>query len=157
VPQHTILEDIAMDFFDRLITALTELHPIHSMTVHFPLALTGTALLFLVLALWRRNESLEQASFLNMTLAAISTVVAGFTGYRDYLVRFEGDAPYTSAKIFLAITLFLLTSATVISRWRKADIVWQPSTTVLYVSAFIGSFAIASVLGFLGGAILYGF
>jgi hypothetical protein len=28
---------------------------------------------------------------------------------------------------------------------------------VLYVSAFIGSFAIASVLGFLGGAILYGF
>jgi uncharacterized membrane protein len=146
-----------MDFFDRLITALTELHPIHSMTVHFPLALTGTALLFLVLALWRRNESLEQASFLNMTLAAISTVVAGFTGYRDYLVRFEGDAPYTSAKIFLAITLFLLTSAIVISRWRKADIVWQPSTTVLYVSAFIGSFAIASVLGFLGGAILYGF
>jgi uncharacterized membrane protein len=146
-----------MEFIDRLITALTELHPIHSMTVHFPLALTGTALLFLLLALWRRNEVLEQTAFLNMTLAAIGTVLAGLTGYRDYMVRFEGDAPYTTAKIFLAITLFLLTSVTAISRWRKAEILWQPSTTVLYLSAFIGSFAIASVLGFLGGAILYGF
>jgi uncharacterized membrane protein len=146
-----------MSFFDRLITALTELHPIHSMTVHFPLALTGSALLFILVARWRRNELLEQAAFLNMSLAAISTIVAGITGYRDHLVRFEGDAPYTNAKIFLAITLFLLTSLTAISRWRKAEILWQPSTTLLYLSAFIGSFALASVLGFLGGAILYGF
>ena len=60
-----------MEFIDRLITALTELHPIHSMTVHFPLALTGAALLFLLLALWRRSELLEQAAFLNISLAAI--------------------------------------------------------------------------------------
>ena len=146
-----------MDFFDRLITALTELHPIHSMTVHFPLALTGTALLFLLLALWRRNELLEQAAFFNMTLAAISTILAGITGYRDHLVRFEGDAPYATTKVFLAVTLLVLTSVTAISRWRKAEVVWQPSTTVLYLSAFIGSFALAIVLGFLGGAILYGF
>lgn len=146
-----------MSFFDRLITAVTELHPIHSMTVHFPLALTGTALLFLLLALWRRNELLEQAAFFNMTLAAISTVLAGITGYRDHLVRFEGDTPYVTTKIFLAVTLLVLTSVTAISRWRKAEVVWHPSTTVLYLSAFVGSFSLAVVLGFLGGAILYGF
>lgn len=146
-----------MDFFERVITALTELHPIHSMTVHFPLALTGAALLFLLLALWRRNELLEQAAFFNMTLAAISTVLAGITGYRDHLVRFEGDAPYVTTKIFLAVTLLVLTSVTAASRWRKTEILWQASTTVLYLSAFIGSFALAVVLGFLGGAILYGF
>jgi uncharacterized membrane protein len=146
-----------MGFFDRLITALTELHPLHSMTVHFPLALTGVALLFLVLALWRRNETFEQAAFLNMALAAASTVIAGISGYRDHLVRFEGDAPYANVKVFLAITLFVLTTVTAISRWRQTEIVWRPSTTVLYLSAFAGSFGLAAVLGFLGGAILYGF
>jgi uncharacterized membrane protein len=146
-----------MNFIDRVITALTELHPPHSMMVHFPVALTGVALLFLILALWRRNESLEQAAFLNMALAAASTIVAGLSGYRDHLVRFEAETPYVNEKIFLAITLFLLTTVTALSRWRRPEIVWTPTTTVLYVSAFVGSFALASVLGFLGGAILYGF
>jgi uncharacterized membrane protein len=146
-----------MDFIERVVNALTELHPPHSMTVHFPLALTGAAFLFLLLALWRRDEMLERAAFFNLTLAAVSTVVAGITGYRDHLVRFEGDAPYVSLKIFLAITLFLLTTVTAISRWRRPEIAWEPSTTVLYLAAFGGSFALAVVLGFLGGAILYGF
>jgi uncharacterized membrane protein len=146
-----------MDLVERVITALTELHPLHSMTVHFPLALSGVALLFILLALWRRSDSLEQAAFLLIALVAASTIFAGLSGYRDSLVRFEGDAPYTSAKIFLAISLFVLTTATATSRWRKPEILWTPTTTVLYVSAFAGSFALAVVLGFLGGAILYGF
>jgi uncharacterized membrane protein len=146
-----------MNFLDRVITALTELHPLHSMTVHFPLALTGVALFFILLALWRRNETLEQAAFLNMTLAAVSTILAGLSGYRDHLIRYEGDAPYVNVKIFLAITLFVLTTVTAVSRWRQQEILWKPSTTVLYVSAFAGSFALAAILGFLGGAILYGF
>ena len=146
-----------MDFFERLITALTELHPIHSMTVHFPLALTGVGLLFLLMALWRRSETLENAAFFNMSLAAISAIIAGFTGYRDHLVRYEGDAPYASAKIFLGITLFLLTTVTALSRWRRQELLWTPSTTLLYLGAFAASFVIAVILGFLGGAILYGF
>ena len=146
-----------MDYLDRIITALTELHPPHSLLVHFPVALTAVALLFLVLALWRRNETLEQAAFLNMALAAITTTFAGLSGYRDHIVRFEGDTAYASEKIFLAITLLVLTTVTAVSRWRQREIVWKPSTTVLYLGAFGGSFVLASILGFLGGAILYGF
>jgi uncharacterized membrane protein len=146
-----------MDLMNRIITALTELHPLHSMTVHFPLALTAVALLFLVLALWRRNENFEQAAFLNMALAAVTTAIAGFSGYRDHLVRFEGDAPYANVKVFMAITLLVVTTVTAVSRWRRPEIVWKPSTTALYLGAFVGSFALAGVLGFLGGAILYGF
>jgi uncharacterized membrane protein len=146
-----------MEFITRLINALIEVHPLHSMTVHFPIALTGTALLFLVLALWRRNEVLERAAFYLIVLTAISTVVAGLTGYRDYVVRFEGEAPLVNVKIFLAVTLLVLTIATAVGRWRHSEFLWKPSTMVLYLSSFAASFALAAVLGFLGGVILYGF
>ena len=146
-----------MAFIARLIDTLLNVHPIHSMTVHFPIALTGTALLFLVLALWRRDETLERAAFFNITLSTLSVVVAGVTGYRDYIVRFEGDAPLVNVKIFLAISLLVLTTVIAISRWRNPEVLWKPSTMLLYLSGFAGSFALAITLGFIGGVILYGF
>jgi uncharacterized membrane protein len=146
-----------MEFITRIINALVEVHPLHSMTVHFPIALTGTALLFLALALWRRNQTLEQAAFYLIVLSAISTIVAGVTGYRDNIVRFEGEAPLVNVKVFLAVTLLVLTIVISISRWRNREILWRPSTMLLYLAGFAGSFLLAVTLGFLGGVILYGF
>jgi uncharacterized membrane protein len=146
-----------MEFITRFVNAIVDVHPLHSMTVHFPIALTGTAFLFLVLALWRRNEVLEQAAFYLIALSGISTVVAGLTGYRDNIVRFEGEAPLVNAKVFLAVTLFVLTLGIAVSRWRDREILWRPSTMVMYLVAFTGSFLLAATLGFLGGVILYGF
>ena len=146
-----------MEFITRIINAIFEIHPLHSMTVHFPIALTGAALLFLVLALWRRNEALEQAAFYLIAMSAISTVIAAVTGYRDNIVRFEGDAPLVNVKVFLAVTLLVLTVITAVSRWRDQEILWRPSTMVMYLAAFAGSFLLAASLGFLGGVILYGF
>jgi uncharacterized membrane protein len=145
-----------MEFINRLVYALLVIHPLHSMTVHFPIALTGTSLLLLLLALLRRNEALERAAFYDITLSAISTIVAGLTGYRDYIVRFEGDAPLVNVKVFLAITLLVLTTVIALSRWRNPEILWKPSTVVMYVAGFICSFLLAVTLGFLGGVILYG-
>lgn len=146
-----------MEFINRIITAIVEIHPLHTMTVHFPIALTGAAFLFLALALWRRNEVLEQAAFYLIALSVVSTIVAGLTGYRDNIVRFEGDAPLVGAKIFLAITLFILTLILSVSRWRNREILWKPATMLLYLGGFAGSFLLAVTLGFLGGVILYGF
>ncbi len=146
-----------MEFITRFVNAIVDIHPLHSMTVHFPIALTGTAFLFLVLALWRRNEALEQAAFYLIALSGISTIIAGLTGYRDNIVRFEGEAPLVNAKVFLALTLFVLTLGITVSRWRDREILWRPSTMVMYLLAFTGSFLLAATLGFLGGVILYGF
>lgn len=145
-----------MDVIARVFNAVVNIHPWHSMTVHFPIGLTGAALIFILLALGRRSESLEHAAFFAITLAAISTVVAGLTGIRDNLVRFEGGAPLASVKVFLAVTLLVLTTVTALSRWRQKEILWNPATTVLYLAAFIGSFGLSVALGFLGGVILYG-
>lgn len=146
-----------MDILTNLYNTIFEVHPLHTPTTHFPIALTGTALLFLLLALWRKNESLEHAAFYTITLAAISTIVASFTGMRDNLVRFDGEAPMANIKIFLGITLFVITTVAAVTRWRKPEILWTPKTMVIYVAAFVVSFMLAGTLGFIGGGILYGF
>jgi uncharacterized membrane protein len=100
---------------------------------------------------------LEQVAFYNIALAAVSTLVAGLTGLRDNIVRFGGAAPNVNVKVFLGISLLILTSATALIRLRRPDILWRPTTTVLYLAAFAFSFLLAVALGFLGGVILYGF
>ena len=146
-----------MSIFLRIIHDLTQVHPLHTMIVHFPIALTASALFFILLALWKRNDILEQVAFANLSLAAVSTVVAAITGIRDNLLYFNGGAPNHIAKIILAITLFILTTITSVVHWKNKDLFHSPHGRVIYVLAYVASFIIASVLGFLGGVIIYGF
>jgi|SRR5688572_22610681 len=145
-----------MEFINRIIHALTELHPTHPMFVHFPIALSGAAFLFILLAYWKRNAFFEQAAFANIILASLGTIVAGITGYLDNQKNYLGDAPNAGTKIILAIFLFVLTTGISIVRYRNPDL-FQKSNPFLYAASYGLSFAIALVLAFLGGVILYGF
>lgn len=145
-----------MEFLNRLYIAITQLHPIHPMVVHFPIALTGAAFLFILLAYWKKNTSLELVAFANITLAAISTVAAGVTGMMDNVKNYEGDAPNAGTKMILAILLLILTTAISVTRSRNPDL-FNRINSLLYGGAYGLSFAIALVLAFLGGVILYGF
>jgi uncharacterized membrane protein len=144
-----------MDFINRIIHAITQTHPLHPMVVHFPIALTGAALFFILLALWKNKEFFERAAFANIALATVSTVVAGLTGMYDNQVNYVGDAPNAGLKMILAIVLLLVTTVTAIARWRKPDLF--DKSKVLYVAAYFLSFGLAIILAFLGGVILYGF
>ena len=145
-----------MDFINRFIHAVTELHPTHPMFVHFPIALTGAAFFFILLATWRNSTALEQTAFANIALASVSTIFAGFTGYMDNIKNYVGDAPNASTKIILAILLLVLTAGTSIVRYRNPDL-FQKTNRLLYIASYGLSFGIALVLAFLGGVILYGF
>jgi len=145
-----------MDFFTRFITALTELHPIHPMVVHFPIALTGAGFLFIVLAYWWNNQSLEQAAYANMILATLGTLAAGITGMMDNVKNYVGEAPNASAKVILALLLLLLTAGTSITRYRNPHL-FQTANRFAHIAAYGVSFFIAFILAFLGGVILYGF
>ena len=144
-----------MDFLNRLITALTETHPLHPMIVHFPIGLTGAALFFILLALWRNKEFFEQAAFANITLATVGTLAAGVTGMYDNQINYVGDAPNAGLKMILAIVLLIVTTVTAIARWQKPDLFHKSKT--IYVGAYFLSFGLAVTLAFLGGVILYGF
>ena len=145
-----------MDFINRVIHALTQLHPTHPMFVHFPIALTGAAFFFILLAYWRKSSSLEQTAFANIALASISSIIAGITGYLDNLKNYVGEAPNASTKIILAICLFLLTAGISLVRYRNPDL-FRRANPILYMASYGVCFGIALVLAFLGGVILYGF
>lgn len=140
----------------QIINTLVNVHPWHIQLVHFPIALTTVGLLFMVLALLRQDEFLERAAFYSMTLVAISAALACAAGYHDSVVRYEGNAPLVPVKVFLGLSLVVLATITVVLRGGQAAAVWQRSSSVLYLVAFLAGFAIAAVLGFFGGVIVYG-
>lgn len=142
-------------FIQRIIHDLVTQNP-HTLFVHFPIALCGAALFFILLALWRKSDTLETVAFANIALASVSTLVTGAMGIRDNIAFYAGIAPNHVAKIILASTLFVITSVTAIVRWRKPDI-FHSRGKWLYVASYFVCFAIVSVLGFLGAVIIYGF
>ena len=144
-----------MEFIDRVITALTKLHPLHPMIVHFPIGLTGAALFFILLALWRNKEFFEQVAFANIALATVATLAAGITGIYDNQVNYVGDAPNAGLKMTLATMLLVITTVTSIARWRNPNLFSK--SKAIYVGAYFVSFGLAVTLAFLGGVILYGF
>jgi uncharacterized membrane protein len=145
-----------MDWLQKIIHAITQVHPPHTLVIHFPIALTGAALFFILLALWKKSKILEQVAFANNSLAAASTIVAAIIGIRDNIVFYHGLAPNHIAKIILASTLFIITTGTAVARWKNKELLYEKTSKVPYVAAYFVSFAIASVLGFLGGIILFG-
>ena len=145
-----------MELINRIIHAVTELHPTHPMFVHFPIALTGAAFFFILLAVWRNSTALEQTAFANIALASVSTIVAGITGVMDNAKNYEGAAPNAGTKILLATLLLILTAGISIVRYRNPDL-FQKTNRLLYMASYGICFAIALVLAFLGGVILYGF
>ncbi len=145
-----------MDSISKILNTLFVVHPLHPMVVHFPLALTGAALLFYLLALLRKNPYLERAAYYCISLTAVSTLAAGLTGMRDNAMRYGGEAPNVQTKIILASLLLVLTTAMVVIRWRQKEPRWQPKTAVLYLVAYGVSFLLAATLGFLGGVIVFG-
>jgi len=145
-----------LDLINRIIHALAELHPTHPMFVHFPIALTGAAFFFILLAYWKKSAALEQTAFANIALAFVSTIAAGITGAMDNVKNYLGEAPNASVKIVLAILLFLLTAGISVVRYRNPRL-FEHGNRALYVGAYGISFALALTLAFLGGVILYGF
>ncbi len=145
-----------MQFPSDVIHAITQVHPPHVLSVHFPIGLTGLAFLFLVIAWVRRDECLERAAFLTLALAAAAAVVAGLLGFRDNLVRYGGGAPFASTKIVLAPILIILEAAIVVIRHRQPKVSWSTYPMLAYVIAIGACFLLAMTLAFFGGVIVWG-
>jgi uncharacterized membrane protein len=145
-----------MSFIAQVIHDLLYVHPPHTLFVHFPIALVSAGLFFILLALWLKKDIFEQVAFADLSLAAVSTIVAGIAGLHDNLVFYHGGAANHNVKITLAIILFVVTGTTAIIRWKNPKL-FHSTYKAIYVAAYVVGFALVAVLGFLGGVIVYGF
>jgi uncharacterized membrane protein len=146
-----------MGFIKQVVNAILHLHPWHTLVVHFPVAFATVGVLCLLFAFWRRSELAEKFAFFCMAVTAAGTAMAGLAGLRDNAYFYGGAAPHLNLKIYLGVSLLILATATVLVRRQNPDLLWNPSTKILYGSTYVGAALLATVLGFVGGTILYGF
>jgi uncharacterized membrane protein len=72
-------------------TAFLAKHAQHVVLIHFPIALFITAVAFDCLAHWRKSQTLAAAAYLNLLLAAISTVPVVASGLAAWQWALEGQ------------------------------------------------------------------
>ena len=63
-----------MEFLNHLFTALFELRSVRTMTVHYSIALTTAALVFVLIALWSRSRVLGHTTIPSWQLYARSSL-----------------------------------------------------------------------------------
>ena len=144
-----------MPLIQKIIHAFLYVQPPHPIFVHFPIALISSSLFFLLLAFIFKKDILEKVAFANIALAAVSIIVTASFGIRDNIANYKGLAPNHTAKIAIASTLFILTSAIAIMRWRNTNL-FHSRYKGLYLAGEIVCFLLVGVQGFLGAVIVYG-
>src|ERR1700720_3585023 len=72
-------------------TVLLAKHAQHVVLIHFPIALFITAVAFDYVAQWTKSRTLTAAAYLNLLLAAISTVPVVATGLLAWQWALEGQ------------------------------------------------------------------
>ena len=131
-------------------------HPNHPRLIHFPIALSYLGVLVVLLAWLRRDAFFERVAFYTILLLALSTVPAGVTGMLENQAHYAGNAPNAVLKITLAVLLLLIAAGATLWRWRKPDILNGSFSKYLYVLAFVICAGLTTLLGALGGIIVWG-
>jgi uncharacterized membrane protein len=75
----------------ELKTVFLAKHAQHVVLIHFPIALFITAVVFDLVAQWKKRRSLVHAAYYNLLVAAISTVPVLATGLLAWQFQLEGQ------------------------------------------------------------------
>jgi uncharacterized membrane protein len=136
-------------------SALLAKHAQHVVFVHFPIALTITAIVFEWLAAWRpgqRGHALADAAYWNLTAAAVMSVAAVTTGLVAWQWQLEGT-PLNGTLLLHALfgaasagTILLLWWLSFRRRRRSGS-----SLGLVYCALTVVAFVLITVAGHLGG------
>lgn len=130
-------------------------HPLHSFTVHFPIALYLLGVLLTGLALWRGAADTERFAFWSFGLSWLATLVASIFGLIDQgqLAPTDPRLNAVNAHISGGVALLIINGLLVYMRFRWADVL------VRYRWPYLGLMALgaAAVLatGWLGGELVF--
>jgi uncharacterized membrane protein len=131
-------------------------HPNHPRMIHFPIVLSYLGVLVVFLAWLRRDAFFERAAFYTMFLLALSTPPVGLVGILENQTRYAGNAPNAMLKIILASLLLLVSAVATFWCWRRPDILNRSPGKYVFALAFVICAGLTTLLGALGGIIVWG-
>jgi uncharacterized membrane protein len=132
-------------------------HPLHPMTVHFPIALYLLGVLLALIYLWRGQREYEHFAYLSFFLSFLGTLVASLVGLIDQnqLELADPRRDNVNTHITAGIALLISNGLLIYMRFRWADVL-----TGQYRWAYLGlmGLGVIAVLAtaWLGAELVYG-
>jgi uncharacterized membrane protein len=139
-----------------LVTAFLSIHP-HPVSVHFPIALCVTAVLFTIISISFNSDSLRTAAFYNLCCTALALPVAISTGLLSQRFNYCGRwNRFLRWKLVLSLVFSVLLAAALIIRLtllnsENTDGLWY----WIYNAIVIGLAPVIASIGYLGGRITF--
>jgi uncharacterized membrane protein len=132
-------------------------HPVHSMLVHFPMALLGTSLFWDLIALLTKNPDWWVISFWNIALGLLMAVLAAITGIFDYLAipKEDPSVPIATRHMFIMLTAVSTYLVSLLIRRGPSEPIGNNLMFSLALEAL--GFLLLSFGAWHGGELVYGF
>lgn len=130
-------------------------HPLHPMTVHFPIALYLLGVLLTIGYLWRGQQDYERFAYWTFILSWLATIVASFVGLMDQS-QIELDDPRRASvnpHITAGVALLIINGLLVYMRFRWADVLTRYRR--LYLGLMLLGVVAVLATGWLGGELVY--
>ncbi len=130
-------------------------HPLHPMTVHFPIALYLLGALLTIIGLWRGQTEYDRFAFWSFSLSWIAIAVASIAGLIDQNQLDINDPrrAYINPHITGAIALLIVNGLLVYARLR-----W-PTAPTTHCRLYLGWMTLGAVIllitAWLGGELVY--
>lgn len=130
-------------------------HPIHSMLIHFPIALFIAGVIFDYSGLLLDEPLLWQASRYTITLGVVLGFGAAFFGFIDYIHLENCDIIFRKASLHATIqaTVLIIFLVLAVMRWADYPNVYIPSIIELSVEVITLAGMLAG--NYLGGELVF--
>lgn len=131
-------------------------HPLHPLTVHFPIALLFTSVFFDLLGILTEKKQLSQTGWWLLILGLVGgAVAAGFGMWTEEQVEASGvpEAAVDRHEAF-ALTTLAVFAALAVVRWRMRAR-WSSRDRVMYLCVAMVGLLLLGITGFYGGELVY--
>lgn len=143
--------------FNKLGDLVLKLH-LHPITVHFPNGILPAAVIFLVIAAFLHNATLELVAYYNFIFVLLMLPVVLVTGFIEWQKRYKGIKSIIFITKILC-SLIVLAATNILVFWRLIDpaVISQSSPyRLIYLGIAVATVTIVGIAGHLGGKLVFG-
>ncbi|HET6405921.1 MAG TPA: DUF2231 domain-containing protein [Candidatus Thermoplasmatota archaeon] len=134
---------------------------VHPLFVHFAITLIPASAAFALWYAWRRTAWTRPAAYALMTAAALLSLLAMGTGFRDYFAvkpHLEGNAAFDvleTHELLGVVTALTVAITAAIAWWRRADVAVKPAWRWALAVALAAATLLVLVTAWYGGSLVY--